>query len=318
LSNGTWTKETATAVQRGISVAINADSKDVSGKTVRLGSALTAAVSPADAAVTYQWQQNTGSDQSPVWTNVATGASYTPAKAGTYRVVATLGSGETVYTGTPNAKVTVSSATLDSVTIANTNASDANPGNKVDDTLTVQAVMAGNKNVAEDSNVKYQWYRVANGTETEIKDQTRSTYQLTADDVNATVYAKATYGGVTVKSNEITGIKNALNSNKLVLASTTDNKSAEVTVNNASADITWYEFAGTNAANKTVLKKATTGTKFTPTIANANKVYYAVAEGTGNYAGKVMLANKVSVDQNGNVTLSTETIDTNLTSYVFE
>ena len=98
---------------------------------------------------------------------------------------------------------------------------------------------------------------------------------------------------------------------------TVKSTTAKVTAN-ASATVTWYEYAGKDASNKTVLKKVATGTEYTPTIANAGKTLYAVAEGTSDYAGKVMLAKSVSVDQNGNVTLSTETIDTNLTSYVFE
>ena len=303
---------TITSVSGGVNVAVKAGTTTVSDSatnpvttgTVKAGTALTAAVTPADANVTYTWQKQ-ATDGS--WTNVATTADYTPAKTGTYRVIVKVTSSEKVYSGEAEVNVTVTDADpLSSVKIANR---DSASGNSVGDTLAVTEAMVGSLNKATSNDVHYQWYRVAAGskTETVISNQTGQTYTLTADDAGATVYVKATYkNSSAVKSNEIKDIKNT------VTAPTLANSNAKLTLTTTAGEtgtIAWYvttKALDDDAVTATALNVTDSTKELTVDKTYAGETIFAVFTGTGDFGGKKAStkAFKVNVDGTGNVTLT--------------
>jgi hypothetical protein len=276
-------------VSGAISVKVQADGKDVT--SVKKGTALTAVVSPTDAAVTYQWQVQNGAS----YDNVATGATYTPSKNGTYRVVATLNAGEKVYSGTAVASVTVVDKTLDSVSIANESNSDANV---VGNHIAVQTAMAGDRNLKNDGSVTYKWFKVQNGVKADLTtgvESAKKAYDIQPGDEtgNTVIYVEATYNGKTVKSNEITNIKANIGAPTVTRTGTSDVVSENINLNAAlqsgqTGTITWYAVKTTALKDSTITAtKLGTGSTYTATIANAGQTIFAVVEGSGNYFGKV-------------------------------
>ena len=275
-------------VSGAISVKVQADGKDVT--SVKKGTALTAVVSPTDAAVTYQWQVQNGAS----YDNVATGATYTPSKNGKYRVVATLNAGEKVYSGTAVETVTVVDKTLDSVSIANESNSDANV---VENHIAVQTAMAGDRNLKNDGSVTYKWFKVQNGVKTELTtgvESAKKAYDIQPGDEtgNTVIYVEATYNGKTVKSNEITNIKANISAPTVTRTGKSDAVSENINLNAAldngqTGTITWYAVK-TSALNDSTITatKLGTGSTYTATIANAGQTIFAVVEGSGNYFGK--------------------------------
>lgn len=290
-----------------ITVKIQADGKTVSG--VKTGTALTAVVEPSDASVTYQWQKA----ENGSYTNVATGATYTPSKAGTYRVVATLATGEKVYSASnPVATVVVADNVIDGATIANENVGAKNvPGSW----LRVQSATVSGTNLVVNNgsagvkltDADVEWFGVKAGTTTEVSLGKNLSNKIPAGYEGGKIFAKVKYNGVTVKSNEITveSAKTTLTGSASVISK--DGKTLSIDTTGLSIKdargykITWYSNDNTQKNGKYIGTTVGTSDTVTPGVANAGKWYFAVIEGTGNNEGKVFTSNCYYVKADGTV-----------------
>ena len=223
-----------------------------------IGTALTAGTTPAGYAgnLEYKWYKSdtkTGS-----YSQVATGASYTPTAAGYYKVIGS-------YSGTAftlandgsdvlHVATKVPSAKVVNTTDAGRASTAALKGkNVVGDTLTATAY---DGETAIDSNVSYQWYRGSD----KIDTATSQTYKLTADDVAKDITcvvsaqdANTTYSG-SAKTSAINNIQKGVVASIGAITGTTtsgqtltagavvlnDSQATTVTDTESAVTYTWY------------------------------------------------------------------------------
>lgn len=302
--NGTNTQTSTNKVSGEVAVSVQSNGRDVTA--VSAGTQLTAAVTPADASVTYRWYKKDGSNSTPV-TN-AVSSTFTPTSNGTYYVEVTLNN-EKTYTidgkSTGSVKsndVVVGSSTFSesNITATNTTAetrkdSHVLPG----DVVTVQAPVLGGY-----ASITAQLYKdgKAVGTATAAGDKATLTIPSDAkvgDVYSILVQGTGDYAGtsytlsktftVDALGNLSAGATATFTIDKTSTGTTLtlgDVKLGNVTLNDDDYTIQWY---GTTATNTTgVAIAGATAKRYTVTTPKDDDYteYYAVITGAnGHYIG---------------------------------
>ncbi|MGN8636656.1 hypothetical protein [Eubacterium pyruvativorans] len=187
-----------TGITGTVKAVVKVDGKKVTNAA--LGATLTAEVTPADAAVTYQWYKDS------VKLDGATSATYTAKDKGSYTVKVSVATTEKTYSGTvtPDA-VTVGGDVVGAATLK----TRGNEDDLLTDAEKSQYTYAGRTLIAEAqkmggviNDAQCKWYK--NGIE--IKGATGLTYDVSEKNAAAgdVFYAEVSSGGITVKTNTIT------------------------------------------------------------------------------------------------------------------
>jgi hypothetical protein len=267
--------EATTGVTGQVSVAIKVDGKTVTD--VAKGTTLTAAVTPSDAAVSYQWYKD------GVKIDGATSATYTANEKGSYTVKVSVASTEKTYSGTAkeSAAVNVGGDVVGAATLTTNDHSnllttaEESQYTYAEDTLTATAQKMG----GTISGAQVAWYK--NGEKVKNADGnafTSSTFNVPAtDEAGTTYYAEVSNGGTTVKTNTIT-VKKTLTVSNLAVAPVKD-KDKTLTV------------SGLPTPADAVL-----GTAYTATV----KV--DIYDGSDNYVSSTSI-DVAKVDKEGNATV---------------
>ena len=187
----------STGITGTVKAVVKVDGKKVTNAA--LGATLTAEVTPADAAVTYQWYKD------GVKLDGATSATYTAKDKGSYTVKVSVATTEKTYSGTVTSDaVKVGGDVVGAATLKTSDSdnllTDAEKSQYTyaGQTLTAKAQKMG----GEINDAQCKWYK--NGIE--IKNATALTYSVSGDNAAAgdAFYAEVSSGGITVKTNTIT------------------------------------------------------------------------------------------------------------------
>jgi hypothetical protein len=299
--NGTYTATLAkTKVDGGLTVAIQANGKDV--KTAALNTALTAVVTPSDAAVTYQWYKD------GVRIADATSATYTPTAKATYTVKATVAATEKTYTKGEytSGEVVVGGDTISKAELKDNEVTTTRTDIVRGDTLKVSAQVMG-ETLTYGKDYTVEWYK--NGTK--ISGQSADSLKIddakVGDVYKAVVTGKGTYGGDPVESNSLTVTKlgdvsdivTATNVQVKRIGNVITISGLPVTDVTPGQDYTVDIVKYTTATDSTVSKKTVATIK---TVDNEGKATYELSTDDLKFATGESVAFKVVINGAGNYT----------------